>query len=120
VTFAFDDQRSAMGADIGKTAQLGGFVRHQYQRLVETSIEERERQDVARRLHPICVARPLPVTVGGLEGGTEELGGGAEQILIGIGESQRDGLQEGLTLRRQAICRADFSVCQVGERLDAD
>src|SRR5215211_4518171 len=60
MTLALDDERTAVRADIGETAQLRVFVGYENQRLVEASIEQSERKNVTGRFHACGVACPLP------------------------------------------------------------
>ena len=60
MAFALDDERAAMRADVGETAQLGGLVGREDERLVEASLEQGEWKHVTGRLHSRGVARPLP------------------------------------------------------------
>src|SRR5687767_11005012 len=60
VSLAFDDQRATMSAHIRETAQLRGFIRDENERLVEASLEKRERKHVARSFYARGVAGPLP------------------------------------------------------------
>lgn len=60
MTFAFDDERAAMSADVGKASEFCIIVRRDHERLVETAFEQRKWKHVARRLHALGVGGVLP------------------------------------------------------------
>jgi hypothetical protein len=60
MTFAFDDEGAAMRAHIRKASELGFIIGRDDQRLVETSLEQRERKDVTGSFHASAVGRKLP------------------------------------------------------------
>lgn len=62
MAFAFDDESSAMSADVRQTTQLSVFVRHQNEGLVEAALEESEGKNVPGGFDAIGVACPLPAS----------------------------------------------------------
>jgi len=60
MTFALHDERASVSADIGKTPELGLFIRNENEWLVETALQKSEWKDVTRSLYPGRVAGPLP------------------------------------------------------------
>jgi len=60
VAFALDDKRTAMSADIRETPELCIIVRCDYERLVETALEQSEWKNVTGRPYPLRIRGELP------------------------------------------------------------
>jgi hypothetical protein len=60
VSFPFDDYRSAMCADVRQAPDDALVVRREYQRLIETALEQRERRDSPGSLYALGISDPLP------------------------------------------------------------
>ena len=60
MSFAFDDERAAMSADVRQAPELRVVIGCDDERFVEAPLEQREREHVTRGLHPPGVCRPLP------------------------------------------------------------
>jgi hypothetical protein len=60
VSFALDDYRAPMRADVREAPDDAFIVRCEYQRFVETALEQRQRSDAPWSLYPCSISDPLP------------------------------------------------------------
>src|SRR4029079_4551145 len=60
MSFALDDDRTPMRADVGQAPHRTFIIGSQNQRLAQTPIQQRERRDTTRRLYARSIADVLP------------------------------------------------------------